>query len=154
MKKTISLNPLAWVSNSRQVAEDDHWDSVISEITLDDSMPDECLEGIEAFSHFEVLFYFDKLKDEDIVMGVRHPRGNTGWPKVGIFAQRGRARPNKLGLCIVKLISKEGRKLKVLGLDAIDGTPILDIKPVMKEFLPREEIRQPEWSSELMKNYW
>jgi len=59
-----------------------------------------------------------------------------------------------LGATIVKIIKREGSQLFVQGLDAIDGTPVLDIKPVMKEFLPREEVRQPEWATELMKNYW
>ncbi|MFN3492293.1 MAG: TrmO family methyltransferase, partial [Anaerolineales bacterium] len=75
-------------------------------------------------------------------------------PQVGIFAQRGKNRPNRIGSTIVRIMKREGRQLHVKGLDAIDGTPILDIKPAMKEFLPREEIKQPEWASELMKNYW
>jgi tRNA (Thr-GGU) A37 N-methylase len=73
---------------------------------------------------------------------------------VGIFAQRARARPNRLGTTIVRIISCEGARLRVRGLDAIDGTPVLDIKPVMAEFLPREPVRQPAWSTELMADYW
>jgi tRNA (Thr-GGU) A37 N-methylase len=73
---------------------------------------------------------------------------------VGIFAQRGKGRPNRLGVTIVEVIRREGRALTVAGLDAIDGSPVLDIKPVMAEFLPRTPVRQPEWSRELMRNYW
>jgi tRNA (Thr-GGU) A37 N-methylase len=86
--------------------------------------------------------------------GARHPRGNTAWSKVGIFAQRGKGRPNRLGVTIVEIVGREGRVLTVTGLDAIDGTPVLDIKPVMTEFLPRTPVRQPGWSHELMRNYW
>ena len=83
-----------------------------------------------------------------------HPRGNKNWPEVGIFAQRKKDRPNAMGLTVVELVKREGNTITVKYLDAIDGTPILDIKPVMKEFLPGKEIKQPEWSIELMKDYW
>jgi tRNA (Thr-GGU) A37 N-methylase len=73
---------------------------------------------------------------------------------VGIFAQRGRLRPNRLGLTVVRLLRREGGRLFVEGLDAVDGTPVLDIKPLMQEFLPRGPLRQPDWSRELMKDYW
>jgi tRNA (Thr-GGU) A37 N-methylase len=73
---------------------------------------------------------------------------------VGIFSQRGKNRPNRLGLTTVKLIKREDRTLMVQGLDCIDGTPILDIKPVMKEFLPKEKVQQPAWVDEIMRNYW
>jgi len=86
--------------------------------------------------------------------GTRHPRGNPAWPRVGIFAQRGSARPNRLGATIVEIVQRSGRSLTVRGLDAIDGTPVLDIKPVMVEFLPRSPGRQPEWSRQLMHSYW
>ena len=84
----------------------------------------------------------------------RHPRENMDWPKVGLFAQRNKDRPNHIGSTIVRIIKREGRSLFVQGLDAVDGTPVLDIKPVMVEFLPREAVIQPEWSHELMKDYW
>jgi tRNA (Thr-GGU) A37 N-methylase len=86
--------------------------------------------------------------------GARHPRNNQQWPAVGIFAQRGKNRPNRLGTTICTLVRVEGRALVVQELDAIDGTPILDIKPVMAEFLPRSAVRQPAWSHELMREYW
>lgn len=150
----IILEPVAVVRSQRAEIADDNWGNVISEIILDDRFPRESLDGIEAFSHIEVIFFFDRVKKSDINTSARHPRNNVDWPKTGIFAQRGKNRPNRLGLCTVKLLERKGRVLKVQGLDAVDGTPVLDIKPVMKEFLPREEVRQPQWSSELMKNYW
>jgi tRNA (Thr-GGU) A37 N-methylase len=73
---------------------------------------------------------------------------------VGIFAQRAKDRPNRLGTTIVEIAGREGSVLTVIGLDAIDGTPVIDIKPVMAEFLPRGAIRQPQWSHELMRYYW
>jgi tRNA (Thr-GGU) A37 N-methylase len=88
------------------------------------------------------------------VAGARHPRNNPAWPQVGIFAQRGKNRPNRLGLTTVRILGVAGRELRVAELDALDGTPVLDIKRVLAEFLPRGPIRQPDWSHELMRDYW
>lgn len=150
----IQITPIATVKNTRTEIEDDNWGGIVSVIELEESMPEEALLEIESFSHAEILYYFHLVPDSKIETGSRHPRNNTAWPKVGILSQRGKNRPNRLGATIVKVLKREGRQLYVQGLDAIDGTPILDIKPVMREFLPQEEIRQPEWSTELMKNYW
>jgi tRNA (adenine37-N6)-methyltransferase len=118
------------------------------------SLPEEALSEIESFSHAEIIYYFHLVEDAKVETGSRHPRNNKDWPKVGILSQRGKNRPNRLGATIVKILKREGRHIHVQGLDAIDGTPILDIKPVMREFLPREEVTQPDWASELMKHYW
>lgn len=152
--KWIILQPLAVVHSPRAQAIDDGWGEVVAAIELADGMPGEALDGIEAFSHLEVLFFFHGVAAAEVVAGARHPRGNTDWPKAGIFAQRGKNRPNRLGATIVRLLRREGRTLYVAGLDAIDGTPVVDIKPVMREFLPQEAVEQPAWASELMAGYW
>lgn len=149
----IFIRPIAFVTNTRPEIMDDDWGGVVSEITLADDMPAEAFAGITAFSHVEVIYYFDKIKDEDIVYS-GHPRGNIAYPLTGIFAQRKKDRPNHIGLCTVQLVAHAGRTITVRYLDAIDGTPVLDIKPVMQEFEPKGEIRQPEWATDLMKNYW
>lgn len=149
----ITLKPVAFVSNSRTEPVDDYWDGIISEITLADDIPAEAFESIGSFSHLEIIFFFDKVPDADIVFSGR-PRGNPAYPVTGIFAQRKKDRPNRIGLCTVELMAHEGRKIIVKGLDAIAGTPIVDIKPVFKEFGAKGEIRQPEWVADLMKNYW
>ncbi len=150
----ISMSPIGAVKNIRKEVEDDNWGDVVSIIELDATFDEEALFQIESFSHAEIYFYFHLVDDAKIETGARHPRNNKEWPKVGIFAQRGKNRPNRLGATTVKILKREGRQLFVQGLDAIDGTPILDIKPVMKEFLPREDVSQPAWASKLMKNYW
>ena len=150
----IMLSPIATVKNTRQIIEDDHWGGIVSVIELDASFTEEALLQIEEFSHAEIIYYFHLVEEGKIETGARHPRNNKVWPKVGIFAQRGKNRPNRLGATIVKIIKREGTRLFVQGLDAIDGTPVLDIKPVMKEFLPREDVSQPEWATDLMKKYW
>ena len=102
----------------------------------------------------EVVFVFDRVDPDAINVGARHPRGNTDWPAVGILAQRAKARPNRIGVSVCELLDVDGLRLRVRGLDAIDGSPVLDVKPYMPEFAPRGEVRQPSWSSELMRDYW
>lgn len=150
----ISVEPIGYVRNSRAVPDDDYWGGIESRLVIDDSLGEECLDGIEAFSHAEVIFHFHLVGEDRVEHGARHPRDNPAWPKVGIFAQRGKNRPNRLGLSTVRILGREGRTLVVAGLDAVDGTPVLDIKPVMAEFMPAGEIVQPEWAGELMRYYW
>ena len=149
----IKLKPIGIVRNARTTPTDDFWGEVISEIELADHIPTESLTGITSFSHLEIIYFFDQVKDSDIVFSGR-PRGNPDYPTIGIFGQRKKDRPNKLGLCTVELVEHTGRMLKVKYLDAINGTPVLDIKPVFKEFYPKKEIKQPTWVKDLMKNYW
>lgn len=149
----INIKPIAFVSNSRKVPEDDDWGNITSEITLADNMPDESFTNIELFSHLEIIYYFNQLLPEKISFS-RRPRGNPDYPLMGIFAQRNKDRPNSIGLCTVQLIEHNKRTLLVRYLDAIDGTPVFDIKPVFKEFQPKEHFKQPEWVAELMKKYW
>ncbi len=149
----VHLTPVAIVKNSRLAPEDDYWEQVISEIELAQHIPDSAFDGITQFSHVEIIFYFDKALQDDIVFSGR-PRGNHNYPVTGIFAQRKKDRPNNIGLCTVELLSHQGKKITVKYLDAINGTPVLDIKPVFREFEPRGRIIQPDWSVDLMKNYW
>jgi tRNA (adenine37-N6)-methyltransferase len=150
----ITLTPIGVVRGGRQDATDDSWGDVEAVIELRADLPADSLAGLEEFSHVEVVFVFDQIDEQSVVTGTRHPRNNPAWPKVGIFAQRASRRPNRLGVTIVKVLGREGSRLRVQGLDAVDGTPVVDIKPVMAEFLPREPIRQPAWSHELMRQYW
>jgi tRNA (Thr-GGU) A37 N-methylase len=155
MRTQIVLTSIGTVRSTRAQPIDDDWDSVVSAVVLDSSLfGSEATASLGDFSHVEVVYHFDRVPDSEIQTGARHPRGRTDWPKVGILAQRGKGRPNRIGVTICKLLSVEGLTLRVQGLDAIDGTPVLDIKPVMKGFLPRGELREPEWAAELMKGYW
>ena len=121
---------------------------------LNESVEESVLAGIEQFSHAEILFVFDRVDPAKVIRGARHPRNNKDWPLTGILAQRAKNRPNRIGSTICRVVRREGRTLWVRELDAIEGTPVLDIKPVMREFLPREEVRQAAWSVALMREYW
>jgi tRNA-Thr(GGU) m(6)t(6)A37 methyltransferase TsaA len=149
----IKLTPIATVRNTRTTPTDDFWGGTISGIVLADHLPENAFEGIGSFSHLEIIYYFDQVTDTDIVLS-GHPRGNRNYPLMGIFAQRKKDRPNKLGLTTVELLEHVGREIKVRYLDAIDGTPVIDIKPVFREFMPQTSIRQPGWTQHLMQDYW
>lgn len=151
----MNLIPIGTVRNSITEPLDDVWGGLISRIELDpEQFKPEALAGLADFSHAEIVFIFDRVTDHEIVSTARHPRGRTDWPKIGIFAQRGKNRPNRIGVTVCRIVRVDGLTLEVEGLDAIDGTPVLDIKPYMREFAPRGEVRQPEWSIELMRDYW
>ena len=152
--RDIVMLPVGFVRAERREAEDDFWGGSTASIELIPGADPESLVGIESFSHAEILFVFDRVAPEQVVVGARHPRNRTAWPRVGIFAQRGKSRPNRIGSTIVRVVRREGTRLVVAELDAIDGTPVLDIKPVMQEFLPREPVTQPAWATELMRDYW
>ena len=149
----ITLTPVAYVKNSRKEPIDDGWAEIVSEIILADNMPTEVFNGILEFSYLEIIYYFDQVNDKDIIYS-GYPRGNTSYPNVGIFAQRKKDRPNKIGVCVVNLVEQKERSLIVKYLDAIDATPILDIKPIFKEYLPKGTISQPKWVNHLMQKYW
>ncbi|MBM86128.1 MAG: tRNA (N6-threonylcarbamoyladenosine(37)-N6)-methyltransferase TrmO [Rhodospirillaceae bacterium] len=151
----IVLEPIGYVRGGRPTREDDDWEAVEAEIVLDPARfkPDALL-GLDTFSHVEVLFHFDQFDPSRIVTGARHPRGREDWPKVGIFAQRGSGRPNLLGVTICQVLCVAGHSIWLRGLDAIDGTPVLDLKPYLSGFAPRGEIREPGWAIEIMADYW
>ncbi len=155
MPEQVVMHPIGVVHGGRQEATKDDWGDNRCQLELDQSRfsPDALL-GLEDVSHIEVIFFFHVDADEPTETGARHPRGRENLPRVGIFAQRGRMRPNRIGASICRLLAIEGSTLVVEGLDAVDGTPILDIKPVWSGYLPRGPIREPEWAKELMKKYW
>lgn len=141
---SFQIEPIGHVRGGRSQPVDDDWGASRATIELDSDIfcPD-ALAGLENFSHVEVIFLFDKVTEAAVERGARHPRGRTDWPRVGIFAQRGKNRPNRLGLCTCQILSVSGLMVEVEGLDAIDGTPVVDLKPVMREFMPRGDIREP-----------
>lgn len=151
----IALTPIGVVRSPIHEPMDDVWGGVTARIELDASrFSQESLAGLDEFSHVEIVFVFDRVADSEVQFAARHPRGRLDWPKVGIFAQRGKNRPNRIGVTVCRLVSVRSLAIEVEGLDAIDGTPVLDIKPYMRQFAPRGEVHQPAWATELMSRYW
>jgi tRNA-Thr(GGU) m(6)t(6)A37 methyltransferase TsaA len=151
---TWTMQAIGTVSSGRTEAIDDDWGGVEATIALLEPFGADALRGLDEFSHIEVIYLFDRVAPDTVNIGSRVPRSNPAWPEVGIFAQRAKNRPNRLGLSTCDLVAVEGSTLRVRGLDAIDGTPVLDIKPFMMEFGPRGGVRQPAWSRELMAEYY
>jgi tRNA (adenine37-N6)-methyltransferase len=151
----MEFEPIGIVSSQRLEALDDDWDAVGAAIVLDSRrFGRDAVKGLDEFSHVEVVYVFDRVDPAEVETGVRRPRGNPAWPEVGILAQRARMRPNRIGVTVCGLLAIDGLTLRVRGLDALDGTPVLDVKPYMAEFGPRGPVRQPAWSHELMAGYW
>ena len=151
----VELTPIGRVVGGRAEPDDDDWGEVRAVVRLDTVRFDvEAVAGLDAFSHLEVVYVFDKADPAKTESGARHPRGRADWPRVGIFAQRGKDRPNHLGVSRCRLLAVDGLDLQVQGLDAIDGTPVLDVKPWMAEFAPIGDTHQPAWATELMARYY
>lgn len=151
----VTLTPIGRVVGGRAEPIDDAWGDVTATIELDGArFGADAVAGLDAFSHLEVVFLFHRVAEDAVQTGARHPRGNRDWPAVGIFAQRGKDRPNRLGVSVCELMAVDGLRVAVRGLDAIDGTPVLDVKPAMRQFQPTEPLRQPSWVDELMREYW
>jgi tRNA (Thr-GGU) A37 N-methylase len=151
----FQLMAIGHVRGGRSAATDDDWGASRARIDLDpDRFTPDALAGLADFSHIEVVFLFHGVDEARVETGARRPRGRADWPLVGIFAQRGRARPNRLGVTVCQVVGVSGLSVEVQGLDAIDGTPVLDIKPVLQGFLPRGEVREPDWAREIMRAYW
>lgn len=154
MTRHFTLTAIGEVVGGRIEAEDDAWGASRAAIQLAPGFTAEALAGLDSFSHAEIVFVFDQLPESEITTAARRPRGNPDWPLVGIFAQRGRNRPNRIGVSVCRILGVSGTRLEVEGLDAIAGTPVLDIKPVLTGFLPRGEIREPDWAAAIMADYW
>ncbi|MBW2078766.1 MAG: tRNA (N6-threonylcarbamoyladenosine(37)-N6)-methyltransferase TrmO, partial [Deltaproteobacteria bacterium] len=107
---------------------DENWGAVVSEIVLDEGYS-EGLAGLDDFSHAIVIYFMHLATDKGRIRVRRHPQGRDDMPFVGIFSQRAKRRPNPIGVTTVQIIETRENVLKVKGLDAIDGTPVLDIKP-------------------------
>ncbi len=151
----IALVPIGAVVGGRTEPVDDDWDAVEATIVLDlEHLDADATAGLDAFSHLDVVFAFHRVPDDEIERGARRPRGREDWPLVGILAQRGKGRPNRIGVSTCHLVRVEGLVLHVRGLDAIDGSPVLDVKAHFEEMGPRGAVRQPAWSREIMREYW
>jgi tRNA-Thr(GGU) m(6)t(6)A37 methyltransferase TsaA len=150
----IVLRPVARVVGGRPEMYEDHWYDVRAVIRLAERFEPSALQGLADFSHLEVVFQFDRLDEADAQREPRPPRKSPDGPLLGVFAHRGPFRPNRLGVSVCRLLAVDGRDLRVAGLDALDGTPVLDIKPYHVEFGPTDPVRQPAWATTLMAEYY
>jgi tRNA-Thr(GGU) m(6)t(6)A37 methyltransferase TsaA len=148
----IELEAVGSVVSPVKEPVDQNWGEVISEIVLEKKYADGLI-GLEGFSHAVIIYFMNRATDKNSLKITRRPRGRDDMPFVGIFSQRAKRRPNPVGVTAVKIIKVENNVLKIQGLDAIDGTPVLDIKP----YYPRDRVENPiipEWVYRLMEKYY
>ncbi|MBC8275920.1 MAG: tRNA (N6-threonylcarbamoyladenosine(37)-N6)-methyltransferase TrmO [Chloroflexi bacterium] len=140
----IDLTPIGFVKNNIKEWKIEDCKKVTSEIIIKEDLK-EALSRIDEFSHIIVIYWMHKLPPSQRSIIKVHPKGNHTLPLVGVFASRSPARPNPIGITTVKLLERRGNVLKVTGLDAIDGTPVLDIKPYIPDDNSPTEAKTPGW---------
>ena len=148
----IIMHPIGFVKNEVSSRKDVSWGEDTSLIQLKDEYISG-LSGLEDFSHAIILYYLDKanyVKEKHLQ---RRPQNRDDMPLVGIFSQRGKDRPNQIGMTSVRILSVSENTLVVKGLDAIDGTPVLDVKPYYPVY-DRKDAEVPEWVDRLMEHYF
>ena len=148
----IIMHPIGFVKNEVSARKDVAWGEDTSIIQLADEYLSG-LSGLEDFSHAIILFYLDKAKYIKEKHLQRRPQNREDMPLVGIFSQRGKDRPNQIGMTSVRILAVSEDSLTVQGLDAIDGTPVLDIKPYYPVY-DKKDAEVPEWVDRLMAHYF
>lgn len=151
--RPLVCHPIGRVRSPVVEPTDEGWGAVESRVVLEPAFRPG-LRGIEAFSHVLVVAWLDRAAFDPARHLVRRPRGLAEMPELGIFAQRAKDRPNPLGITVVRLVSVEPDGITVRGLDAIDGTPVLDLKPWFAEYDAAADARAPAWVAELMRGYF
>ena len=154
MTDPIEIIPLGVVVGGRLENVDDGWGDVEARIAMGDHVPDGALAGLEAFSHLEVVVLLDQATDPGGTETRRHPRGIEDLPLVGVLAQRHKDRLGRIGLSRCELVAVDQRSVTVRGLDAIAGTPVIDLKPWFTAFGPRGQVREPDWVSVVTRDYF
>lgn len=149
----MNIEPIGFVRNAILDPHNYEWGEEVSEIVVKEKYVDGLI-GLEDFSHAIIIFFMHKASYVEERHLTRHPQEREELPKIGIFAQRARHRPNPIGITAVQIIGVEGNTLTVKGLDAINETPILDIKPYFPDFDRREEVELPDWVQKVMKYYF
>lgn len=143
--KEITLKPIGFVKNNVKELRFGGFADEVSEIMVDEEFT-EALDGIDGYSHVIIVYWMDKVKNHVIK---HQPQGNPNVPIVGIFACRCPARPNPIAITTVKLMEHEGNRIKVKGLDVLDGTPVIDIKPYWPQYDKVENEKVPSWVNKL-----
>ena len=149
----LTLRPIGFVRSPATEKVDESWGAVEATIEVEPEYRPG-LRGLEQFSHVLVVAFLHDAGFEPARHLVRRPRGQADMPELGIFAQRAKDRPNPLGVTVVPIVAVEPTGLRVRGLDAIDGTPILDLKPYFPQFDSASAARVPEWVDRLMTGYF
>ncbi len=142
----IELKPIGIVKNNITAQTREEWDKVTSEVILNEEL-NGALSQIDEFSHLIIIYWMHKISPRQRSTMKVHPKNNQNLPLVGVLASRSPVRPNPIGITTVKLLQRHHNVLKVIGLDAIDGTPVLDIKPHIPRYDCPTEVKVPKWTT-------
>lgn len=153
MLQSIVINPIGIVLGGRSEPTDDRWREEAI-IRLNPEFPSEVVQGLDEFSHLLVVWHFHRASPSDVALHARSPRNNPRWPATGTFVHRNHRRPNQLAQSFPRLLEVDGLDLHVADLDAIDGSPVLDLAPYFREMGPRGPVYEPSWPSEMLVDYW
>jgi tRNA (adenine37-N6)-methyltransferase len=144
-REPVSVRPIAVVRNNVFDPQPDGWEQVRSDLIFrEELMP--ALDGIEGYSHVIVVFNFHRVPEAERSRLRLHPRDDTSLPEQGVLATRTQLRSSGIGMSVVPIVQRRRNILRVLGLDAIDGTPVLDIKPYLPPYDSKPDARMPEWA--------
>lgn len=153
--ENFTVEPVAHVVGGRTEPTDDYWGGSRAILRIDGQrFTPAATKGLDEFSHLEIVFRFHLTDPTDLHLGARRPRDNPEWPEVGIFGHRNMRRINWLGVSRCRLIKVDGLDLHLEELDAVDGTPVLDIKPWFSEFGPRGDVHQADWTTQMLERYF
>jgi tRNA-Thr(GGU) m(6)t(6)A37 methyltransferase TsaA len=142
MSNYMTLKPIGFVRNEIKQPATLDFKNIVSEIVIDSSLT-EALDSLDEFSHIIVLYWMHR-SDRQPPLKI-HPRGKAELPLVGLFATRSPNRPNPVGKATVRLLERRDNILRVEGLDAIDGTPVIDIKPYLPHNDSMDNVKVPPW---------
>jgi tRNA-Thr(GGU) m(6)t(6)A37 methyltransferase TsaA len=137
------IRPIGVVRNAVREPRMDGWESLRSDIIIREDLAP-ALDGIEGYSHLIVVFALHRVPEAERRLRV-HPRGDPRNPEQGVLATRSQLRPSGIGVSVVRLLRRRLTVLRVQGLDAIDGTPVLDIKPYLPPYDAVADARVPDW---------
>lgn len=153
--ESITVEPVGHVVGGRAEPTDDYWGGTRSIIRIDNPrFSEDSTAGLQDFSHLEIVFHFHLTDPTDLDLGSRRPRDNPDWPMIGTFGHRNMRRLNWIGVSRCTLLKVDGLDLHVEDLDAVHGTPVLDIKPWFSAMGPRGEVREPTWPGDMLESYY
>jgi tRNA-Thr(GGU) m(6)t(6)A37 methyltransferase TsaA len=144
----MKIQAIGIVRSSVKKPKDNNNKSSVAEIVIDKKY-EQALEHIDGFSHVVVLYWMNQLAPSKRSTLKVHPRRRKDLPLVGVFATRSPVRPNPIGLTTVPLLEHRGNILKVKGLDALDRTPVIDIKPYIPSHASPARVKTPAWVKNL-----
>jgi tRNA-Thr(GGU) m(6)t(6)A37 methyltransferase TsaA len=145
----IRYQALTWQERAARMKEQSQ---SMSELIMNPDL-EEMLDGIEKFSHLMVLYWSHLVPEEKRWVKKVHPLGSPDFPLVGTFATHSPARPNSILVTVVRLLERKENVLRVTGLDALDDSPILDIKPYLPDQCDSKDIRMPEWMKKMRARF-